>query len=119
MKTSELIGAELDYWVAKADKQDSPEIRGTQCYIVGNLPLTLMPYRPSTNWQQGGPLIEKYYVVFWHFDHGLGPWHAIASEDAEHFKERDDDDQISSGETPLIAAMRCIVASKFGDEVDD
>jgi len=114
-KTSELIGAELDKWTALADEcipvmtgefshdEEGGDIRD-ECYVNGFL------YEPSTNWQQGGPLIEKYNIELQTSGDGLwlaNIWHEVECTSAE------------GGETPLIAAMRCIVASKYGDEVND
>lgn len=67
-------------------------------------------YAPTTNWSQGGPIIEREGIqlridvdgrhsgVQWLRHIGYGPR--------------------SNGPTPLIAAMRCYVASKLGEEVD-
>lgn len=114
MKTSELIGAELNCWVAQAD--------GETVYHYTDLILgkyytkdiyTPIPYSPSTNWQQGGPLIEKYKLdVF--FTWKASRWDALISDDPScSYRYR------GEGETPLIAVCRCIVASKYGDEVED
>ena len=64
-------------------------------------------YSPSTNWAQGGPIIEREGICldYWNDDDDL--WKADMSGDNEQF-----------GDTPLIAAMRCYVASKLGDEVE-
>lgn len=71
-------------------------------------------YNPSEDWMQGGPIIEREAVR-------LTPeagatfvecvWFAgSANENGDEFD--------GEGPTPLIAAMRCYVASKLGDEVD-
>jgi hypothetical protein len=63
-------------------------------------------YRPSTNWAQAGPLIEREGISV----NSIPPlgWMAITN-DAE---------LMLNGDTPLIAAMRCYVASKLGDDVE-
>ena len=70
-------------------------------------------YHPSTNWSQGGPIIERAEIDIYCYtsptvspDAGL--W--LADITGTNFK--------AYGSTPLIAAMRCYVASKLGDEVE-
>lgn len=62
----------------------------------------------STDWAQGGPIIER-----WVSDLSQrGEWYAqIQINDVPEYAK-------ASGPTPLIAAMRCYVASKLGDEVE-
>lgn len=101
IKTADLIGPALDWAVAKcewgnkfANSTDLVQVARRQGY--------------STNWAQGGPIIERgnidlisptpsdplWQAMQWRFAHG------------------------AKGPTPLIAAMRCFVASRLGDEVD-
>ena len=111
MKTSELEGAELDYWVARITKTDGrlDELPSKHNKNVFNF------YSPSTDWQQGGPLIEEYGLeikpyTYTHKDAAVISWQALslfATPPA----------QVEYGPTPLIAAMRCLVSSKFGDSV--
>lgn len=95
MKTIELNGAALDWAVARCEGG------------VGENQLLGAWYAPSTNWAQGGPIIEREKLdVFCSgtvWDASTGDRHPNA---------------IKSGPTPLIAAMRCYVASKLGDEVE-
>lgn len=56
-------------------------------------------YKPSTDWSQGGPIIEREKM-------GVFPTHDGWAAGMQ------------SGPTPLIAAMRCYVANKLGDEVE-
>jgi hypothetical protein len=119
MKTSELTGAALDWAVAQCEYKDaevdeyfefsySPYIRD---YQTGNR----IPFTPSTNWVQGGPIIERDIVELIRCrDGSSGPifWEARAGFEGEPGHA------VETGHTPLIAAMRCYVASKLGDEVD-
>ena len=113
VKTSELRGGALDWAVAKAIGKDF--------FIEGKAVLSFCPgadipgvpyfdreyWMPSVKWSQGGPIFESNKIdTFW--DSGNECWDA--SMDKGMFVE--------SGPTPLIAAMRCFVASKFGDEID-
>lgn len=64
----------------------------------------LEPFRPSESWAQGGPIVESEGITLTHQSHR---WVA-----------QTDDDIFAWGATPLIAAMRCLVSSKLGDEVE-
>ena len=67
-------------------------------------------FTPSTNWSQGGPIIEREKIDLNHYRMPdlTAMWDAsIDSWETDY-----------AGTTPLIAAMRCFVASKLGDTVD-
>ena len=96
MKTSELTGAALDWAVAKCaggiwDK-----------HIAYGF-----SFRPSSAWSQGGPIIERELITIQPVVRPDG-WMARTQRQ----------DSVWEGPTPLIAAMRCYVASKLGDTVD-
>jgi hypothetical protein len=99
MKTDELTGAALDWAVAKA--------KGITVFTReqgkhDEAPLGVSP----SNWAQGGRIIEREKIEVFIRDE---KWFAYSSlSKPEDFY----------GETPLIAAMRCYVASKLGDEVE-
>lgn len=109
IKTSELIGAALDWEVAKCEGKRLPkyQIPGTPCAINVS-PGGHDDYQPSTDWAQGGPIIEREKIGVDFFDVGNGRPAWIASKVPKQ----------ESGPTPLIAAMRCYVASKLGDTVE-
>lgn len=115
MKTSELTGATLDYWVAKAEDEYSPFMQDGACWIALDDEHT-KPFSPSTDWAQGGPLIQQHGICvledgeFW-----------IASNDAEALSKVYiyAEEAAHSGPTPLVAAMRAIVAIFYGDTVPD
>jgi hypothetical protein len=66
---------------------------------------------PSTDWAQGGPIIDLHRICI---DIGhAGVWLAYSKQNYA-----DDKEYMHSGDTPLVAAMRCYVASKLGVEVD-
>jgi hypothetical protein len=93
IKTSELVGRALDFAVAKATGLYAPEP------WISN---------PSTNWQQGGEIIERERISVWARSRNYA---------AESFNEGQEG-LVMEGQTPLIAAMRCYVASKLGDSVE-
>jgi hypothetical protein len=98
MKTADLTGAVLDYWVARADGTD-PTVDSQ------------MTFAPSTTWAHGGPIIEREKImVVWND----GGWIAGVTAFVDGPKGH-----VSKGPTALIAAMRAYVASKFGDDVSE
>jgi hypothetical protein len=66
------------------------------------------PHEYSTDWAQGGPIIEREKLAIEPYQDG--GWICTSPTDRWHGNK--------SGPTPLIAAMRCYVASKLGDTVD-
>jgi hypothetical protein len=103
MKTSELVGAQLDWAVAKCEGNT----------FAGDFPHLLSSgFRPpqfSTDWAVGGPIIEREKLdLRWI---GVTNCRAASNEIDEYSYQ-------GFGPTPLIAAMRCYVASKLGDEVE-
>ncbi len=127
IKTEDLIGVELDWAVAKCERTLDPVHGEPQPRVVfysdqWNRYMRLNPppqvyyndrYEPSTSWAQAGPIIERERIGIWPSDALKGLW--AARPDYEVFPERRPP---SYGVTPLIAAMRCYVASKLGDEVE-
>jgi hypothetical protein len=129
MKTSELTGELLDYWVGRANgwvfgpphKTIGCDVwRDSDGEITGVI--AAQQYKPSTDWAHGGPIIEreKLYIrdpdpLERHVDSSLdNKWEAAKANHATRMYEHH-----QSGETPLLAAMRCYVSIKFGDEVPD
>jgi hypothetical protein len=118
IKTSELQGEPLHYAVAKSDgKLDvcgEVSFIGTDGWCYEGL--EAVRYIPSTNWAQGGPIIEreKIAIDFNEFrDRPDGQmWRAIF--DGSSVKTN----TICYGSTAMVAAMRAYVASKLGDVVD-
>jgi hypothetical protein len=108
MKTSALKDLALDWAVTVIENPDAlkygvEDWRSRRRHDVKNGEFL---FRWSSSWAQGGPIIEREYIqltidLAWIATRKEGP--AISEE---------------QGPTPLIAAMRCYVASKLGDEVD-
>jgi hypothetical protein len=118
MKTSELTGAALDWAVAKCEGA-TDEWHTDKPFFWDGVPCVReaghdVNYTPSTNWSQGGPIIERegISVICWSF-HSM-PWKASI----EGGTDAGIDLYVEYGPTPLIAAMRCYVASKMGAEVE-
>lgn len=129
IKTAELTGAALDWAVAKclANVHEDAMLNGTIMHgwwISGlftdpNYWIRNDEFNPSTNWTQGGPIIESERITLDYYCNQGESRAALgyASYDNEgEYIEGSDHEQ--TGPTPLIAAMRCYVSSKLGDEIE-
>jgi Protein of unknown function (DUF2591) len=75
--------------------------------MAEGLDIVLAPVAYSSDWRHGGPIIEREWIGLDYYpDSGL--WHAGTCEGTVW----------GMGRTPLIAAMRCYVISRFGDVVE-
>jgi hypothetical protein len=66
-------------------------------------------FHPSTDWALGGTIIEREGISVCPDE--IAPWCAFFDNGTAEYV-------FYTGTTPLIAAMRCYVASKLGDEVE-
>jgi hypothetical protein len=112
MNISDLNGEMLDYWTALADGMlpNSHIVHGDVWERNGSFAMRSTDWRPSTDWAQGGPLIEKYKV-------GSGLEH-----NGKWYSEIDgypSDSSCAEGDTPLQAICRAVVRYKFGEEIPD
>lgn len=139
IKTSELIGAALDWAVAKCAGR---EIDGFGRYGVVVWELDALTgdkeacclFTPSTDWAQGGPIIDRESISTIRLDDDFEVdakgyctnkrtpvWGATTGQ---HTVYNDHDnglvyvDDMVEGPTPLIAAMRYYCCAKLGDEID-
>ena len=94
IKTSELTDAALDCAVAICEHNVGWEPEGEDRDFY------------STNWAQGGPIIEREGIGFTQFS------------DYPQWTAKHPQAICFDGPTPLIAAMRCYVASKLGDDIN-
>lgn len=128
VKTSELTGPALDWAVANCEGWEagkymmSPEIRknayGDVIGIKVPFDREFMWFNPSTNWAQGGPIIEREIGNLWKHNK-LDPNEPDVWTAAAYLKAPDGTMlYYEDGPTPLIAAMRCYVASELGNEVE-
>ena len=109
LKTTELQGPALDWAVAKCEFPNA----NTKDIEVWVQPLPCddledFKFQPSTDWAQGGPIIERERISTQTTE---DYWDADLTTESGAFIQ-------SVGDTPLIAAMRCYVASQLGDEID-
>lgn len=108
IKTQDLTGPALDWAVAKCeeypmgiwfDEDEMPMIRDDE----------VSEWKPSTDWSQGGPIIEREEIAVRRTYEDTGWTASKHLAPATFFEE---------GSTPLVAAMRCYVASMLGDTID-
>ena len=110
IKTSELNGLALDWAVAKCESVNAEAFRLYYRDAEGDGNLE---FHYSTNWAQGGPIIERENIEM---KKGNPLYFPKGNEKGEHYENLWIAGKMN-GPTPLIAAMRCYVASKLGDEV--
>lgn len=111
MKTGELTGAALDWAVAKCEVM--PADWSFSCSKTEARFLEIFTYQHesrkgycySRDWSLAGPIIERERLA-------IEPWASM-----NRWTARSQKFAAGVGPTPLIAAMRCYVASKLGDEV--
>jgi hypothetical protein len=77
-------------------------------YFVKDSGVVRCVFEPSTNWAQGGPIIEREAITVSEGSPVVGLEWMACDRGSTH---------IQHGPTYLIAAMRCYVASKLGDDV--
>lgn len=145
MKVSELEGALLDYWVAKAEGLGAElcsDDLGTFCvrtvrYRGGGS--FRGPFFPSTEWVDGGPIVERDQIFLnppseVHYNGGPNAgwkrydhWRATVSTRTRTLPPKNEVQERmghggpgrGAGATALLAAMRAKVASHFGDDVPE
>ena len=100
VKTSDLKDIALDWAVAKCEGYFDIGMASVHDGVTN---VFYFPqWQPSTDWAQGGPIIEREGIQLAR----LGDvWEAWV----------DADGVFCQGPTPLIAAMRCYVSSKQGE----
>lgn len=115
IKTSELTSAALGFAVKKA---------------LGDIGIIVMrdgkwlayeegKHHYADDWAQGGPIIDKYDIDVMRDVHtSNGKFVARLGEPVLRLKQGVKDWCFRRAHTKLVAAMRCFVASKLGDEVD-
>jgi len=107
MKTNELTGSALDWAVAKCEKlyvSTDMLIGGWGAFVDYSDEYCNVHYQPSTHWGWAGAIIERERIslIGESGERWIAEWGWIKMV----------------GDTPLIAAMRAYVASKFGNEIE-
>ncbi len=117
VKSAELEGAALDWAAAKCTGYlrniEAEKIRGRivswrDCGRTSVSDDDWTYWNPSEDWSQGGPIIEQEGIL-------CGPSPFPNAEYAACIgSDWDNGVAVQTGKTPLIAAMRCVVAHKLG-----
>jgi hypothetical protein len=122
IKTTNLIRDALDWAVAKCEGVSFESYRAAVAWMkrreVSDDELSAQhTYQYSTGWAQGGPIIERELICIDAGDGSYEPLRRWAAWRANAVPVKAGQGEWW-GPTPLIAAMRCFVASRLGDEVD-
>lgn len=96
VQISDLVGPALDWAVAKCEG----ESLAPQCWHL---------YGYSSSWEKTGRLIERFEIDLKSI--GDGVWQASNVFDDLAFRH-------FIGPTPIVAALRCVVAMRLGEEVE-
>ena len=117
IRTKDLTGAALDWAVAKCKKVRT-YVRPYEHTMTGLCILDAdlvdmetddaQELRYSRDWAQGGPILDRERITIRQWTN-MPSIHAYMPHDGAPW---------GAGPTPLIAAMRCYVASKLGREVE-
>lgn len=121
VKVGELLGKGLDYAVAMCEGATTFQYDGAACYWVtingddralSSKWSQKQNFDPSTNWSIAGPIIDKSGIeINSRLKRACIPeYFPVSGFGFDEF--------VYLGETVLIAAMRCYVASKLGEEVE-
>ena len=121
VKTKELIDLALDWAVAKcegyANLRFNPH-RFFRSELIMTPPrcehgaVGLADLNYGRNYSLAGPIIEREWL-------DITPWPNESDESLRWgCRQHDRTDVLCFGLTPLVAAMRCYVASKLGDKVE-
>ena len=122
IKTSELTGDALNWavamclgWAWKADDKGKiilarPYPQGLKAVVnaTGMKTLALKRFQATANWSIAGPIIEREKILL----------DLVGPDDDQEWEGRIVGKSMEYGPTPLIAAMRCYVGSKLGNEVE-
>ena len=92
VKTAELDGIALDWAVARIEGDELPKSGGKG-----------LDY--SSDWAHGGPILEREGISIYRM---TSDWSAAYNPSGA----------TQDGPTPLIAAMRCYVSNRLGNEVE-
>lgn len=145
IKTSELQGAALDWAAAKcegfdtrnnyrvwvtidneqiifdccADDWEHAYEQALDSYPNGRPAATdeLPDYTPSTNWAQGGPIIDREKICVYEMPGHVGGKFR-AEKNRTGLPPNVNGVHYAAGNTYLKTAMRCFVSSRLGDEVE-
>ena len=111
IKTNEASGVVLDWMVVYIQTYKATDGKPVLTEDLMRRALKNGMASPSTDWSQGGPIIEREGICFASIRKGrkIAGWRAAYRKDGVFGFD---------SSTTLIAACRCFVASKLGEEVE-
>lgn len=132
-RVAELSGAWLDYWVARAEGIPAEDLqvrqiqRSEEFHCVHGMPLPIpggvlrkdRVLNYSTSWELCGPLIEREVIKLQPVLPRGAAWYGTITRGLVDTNMSEVQMYRGKGDTPLVAAMRCYVESKFGKEVPE
>ena len=115
INTTDATETQLDWLVAKCEGKNGVlhDDGITRCIVIAAASGVYKgTYKPTVNWAQGGPIIDRLGMGFLvnHNEHCPSGFRVIAFASGLHFG--------LAGPNHLVAAKRCYVASKLGDTVE-
>lgn len=111
IQTQDLLGAALDWAAAACEGYDTAFTSAGDVIILREGVTDY--FDPHRNWAQGGPIINREaHNLFKH--NGGTEWCCACNVPRDGYTAI----VTADGPTPLIAAMRCFVASKLGPTVE-
>lgn len=114
VKVGEVSGAALDYLVLTCGELDADSnITAKQFISMQNQGYFLY----STDWEQGGPIIERENLCVGRKHQADTNYCEVNDPAVDCWARTTAGGYLSYGPTPLIAVMRCYVASKLGEVV--
>jgi hypothetical protein len=116
VKTGEAEGEVLNYLVAKAEGmlEVIHDTKSKELWYYDKETGRDKHFWPSTDWALAGPIIEREGVcMMFSPKDARGAWYCVMGKN--RFLSPDFE---GSGPTALVAAMRCFVTSKLGNEVE-
>lgn len=117
----DLQGPALDWAVAVAEGYVvAPVVAGRKTLVRNYDHEEYWVYTPSTDWAQGGPIMERESISFRTYHNPKSEVHGryyakVCKRSGSMVRWSSSDAQ---GPNPLSAAMRCFVTTKLGTEVE-
>ena len=114
VKVGEVSGAALDYLVLTCGELDADSNITTKQFISMQ---SQGYFLYSTDWEQGGPIIERENLCVGRKQQADTNYCEVNDPAVDCWARTTAGGYLSYGPTPLIAVMRCYVASKLGEVV--
>jgi hypothetical protein len=127
IKTSEATPLQLNWLVAECEGREILSLLGGGILVNGRyesgdeIPTELgfnYMWHPSTDWSQGGPIVDREKISINYLNSTDHLWSASIYEPVPPPYNAPQVKHNGSGTTALIAAMRCYVASRYGNEAE-